>query len=178
MEITLQDNSRTSGQITHVPLIAGMAWGLIGGLAGTLLMDLLLMSALSLVGLPAFSCFTIVGNTAARFFSILGHEMAGGVPLGVLTHYLVGPLVGLIFGAVVARVDGLRVSNLKKVIVLAILYVEILAQPILATTPVLLKMTAAETLEWFGGSFVMHFIFGIVLGFVLSRGLVDASLRR
>jgi NhaP-type Na+/H+ or K+/H+ antiporter len=63
------------------------------------------------------------------------------------------------------------VDTLKKGLVLAILYVEILSQPILATTPILLKMTAHETLQWFGVSFVMHLIWGAVLGAVVSYGL-------
>jgi len=97
--------------------------------------------------------------------------MAGGVPLGAVTHYLIGPLVGVIFGIALAKIADLRVINLKKGILLAVLYVEILSQPILATTPILLKMTAAETLQWFGGSFVMHFIFAVVLGVIVSYGL-------
>ena len=171
MEQTLQGNSPARGHISHLTLASGIGWGLIGGLAGTMVMDLVLMGALSAVGLPALTCFSIVGNTVERFFSILGIEMAGGVPLGAAAHYLIGPLVGAIFGAAVAQVDALRVDTLKKGILLAVLYVEILSQPILATTPILLKMTAPETLQWFGGSFVMHSMLGVVLGVVVSHGL-------
>jgi hypothetical protein len=127
--------------------------------------------ALAAAGLPALTCFSIVGDTVARFFSVLDIEMAGGVPLGVAGHYLIGPLVGAIFGAAVAQVAALRVDSLKKGVVLAILYVEILSQPILATTPILLKMTAHETLQWFSVSFVMHFILAVVLGVIVSYGL-------
>ena len=180
MEGTLQGSSQAKGHITQATLAKGIGWGLIGGLAGTLVMDLILMGALSAAGLPALTCYSIVGNTAARFFSILGIEMAGGVLLGVATHYLIGPVVGAIFGAAVAgatvaRIDALRVDTLKRGILLAVLYVEILAQPILAMTPILLKMTAAEKLLWFGGSFVMHFLFGVVLGAIVSYGLRLAS---
>lgn len=171
METTLQGSSQARGYITHATLAKGMGWGLVGGLIGTLVMDLILMGALSAVGLQALSCFSIVGDTGARFFSILGIEMAGGVPLGVATHYSVGPVVGAIFGAVVAQVHALRVDTLKKCVVLAVLYVQVLSQPMLALTPILLKTTAADTLQWFGGSFVMHFIWGVVLGVIVSYGL-------
>ncbi len=176
MEMTPQGTSRARGRITPTTLNRGMGWGLIGGFVGTLVMDLVLLGALSIAGLPALSCFSIVGNTVARFFSILGLEMTGGVPLGVATHYLVGPVVGTIFGAAVAEVDGLRVGTLKKCVVLAVLYVELLSQPILAMTPILLKMTAHETLQWFGGSFVMHFIWGIVLGVIVGYKLRLATV--
>jgi len=167
MELTLHNGSLER----NITLARGMGWGLVGGLASTLVMDLVLLGALSAAGLPALTCFSIVGNTVTRFFSILGIEVAGGVPLGVTTHYLIGPLIGAIFGTVVVQVKALRVDTLKKSIVFAVLYVEILAQPILATTPILLKMTAAETLQWFGFSFVMHFLMAVVLGAVVSYGL-------
>jgi hypothetical protein len=136
-----------------------------------MVMDLALMGALSAIGLPTLTCFSIVGNTVARFFSTLGVDMAGGILLGVVTHYLIGPLVGAIFGALVAQVGVLRVDTLKKGIILAVLYIEILSQPILAMTPILLKMTATEMMQWFGGSFVMHLLLGIVLGAIVSYGL-------
>ena len=171
MAITLQANPRARGQMAHGALAGGMGWGVIGGLAGTMVMDLVLMGALSATGLPALTCFSIVGDTVARFFSILGAEMAGGIPLGVAAHYLIGPLVGAIFGAAVAQVAALRVDTLKKGVVLAVLYVEILGQPILATAPLLLKMTAHETFQWYSVSFVMHFILAIVLGVIVRYGL-------
>lgn len=145
--------------------------GAIGGLVGTLVMDLVLMGALSAVGLPALTCFSIVGDTVARFFSLLGIEMTGGVLLGAATHYLIGPMVGAIFGVTVTRVDALRVDTWKKGIILAVVYVEVLSQPLLAMTPILLETSTTTTWLWFGGSFVMHLIWGIVLGLVVSYGL-------
>jgi hypothetical protein len=179
--LAVSRNNR-EGHTSHValhsniaPLARGMVVGSLGGLVGTLVMDVILMGALSAVGLPALTCFSIVGNTVARFLSILGIEMAGGVPLGAAAHYLIGPLVGAIFGAAVAQVAAFRVDTLKKGVVLAVLYVEILSQPILATTPILLKMTARETLQWFGVSFVMHFMLAVVLGVIVSYGLRSAT---
>ena len=68
MEQTLQGNSQSQGSMTHFTLVRGMGWGLAGGLAGTLVMDFVLMGVLAAAGLPALSCFSIVGNTVARFF--------------------------------------------------------------------------------------------------------------
>ena len=175
MELTLQGNSHVRWRINQVTLAKGLVWGSIGCLAGTMVMDLVLMGALSAVGLPALTCFSIVGNTAARFFSILSIEITGGAPLGAATHYLIGPLIGAIFGAAVAQVKGLREGTQKKDIVFAVLYVEILSQPILASTPILLKMTAPETLQWFGISFWMHFLLAVVLGAIVSYGLRSAA---
>ena len=159
------------GRITPFSFSRGLGWGLIGGLAGTMIMDLVLMGALSAVGLPALTCFSIVGNTVACLFSMQSMETASVIQLGVITHYLVGPLFGGIFGTLVTRVEALRVYTLKKSIILAIIYIEILSQPILATAPILLKMTVPAMLQWYGGSFIMHLIMAVVLGSVVSYGL-------
>jgi len=102
--------------------------------------------------------------------------MAGGIPTGVVTHYLIGPLFGVIFGAAVTMFPALRDGTLKKITIAAILYVEILSQPILVTTPILLKMEMPTTLQWYGGSFVMHLIMGIILGVIVGYGLRSAPL--
>jgi hypothetical protein len=176
MNKTRLGNWRASRQIPHNSLARGIAWGLMGGLVGTMVMDLVLMGALSAAEMPVFTCFSMVGDTVARLFSMLGMGLAGGVPLGVAAHYLIGPLIGAIFGMAVTRFDAFRLSTLKKGIVLAVLYVEIVSQPILATTPILLKMTGPETWQWFGISFVMHMIWGGVLGVVVSHGLRASTM--
>jgi hypothetical protein len=178
MEKTLQDNLRMTGWFTPTSFARGLWWGLIGGFGGTAIMDLALMGILLAFGLPALSCFSIVGNTVARFFSIQGVGMGRAIQLGLATHYMVGPVVGAIFGTVVARVEALRVNTLKKSILLAILYVEILSQPLLAMTPILLKMTVPATLQWYGGSFVMHLMLAVVLGAIVGYGLRLESASR
>jgi hypothetical protein len=180
MEKALEGTSHMTGRITSTSLWKGLGWGLIGGLVGTGIMDLVLMGALSALGSPALTCFSIVGNTVARFFSIQGVELARAIRLGVVTHYIIGPLIGAIYGTVVAQVKALRVNTLKKTILLAILYVEILSQPMLAMTPILLKMTVPATLQWYGGSFMMHLMAGVALGLVVGYGqrLAPADNRR
>jgi hypothetical protein len=151
--------------------LKSLGWGTIGGIAGTLAMDLTLMAVLAAFGSPALTCFSIVGDTAALFFSMQNVDRTSAILLGVATHYTVGPLIGAIFGLLVTRVKALRVDTLRKGLLLGILYVEILSQPLLATTPILLKMTAVATLQWYVGAFIMHMIAGAVLGAVVGRGL-------
>jgi hypothetical protein len=171
MEKTLEITSRVTGRITSNSLLRGLGWGTIGGFAGTMAMDLTLMAILAAFGSPALTCFSIVGNTVARFFSMQNVEVAGAIYLGIATHYIVGPVIGAVFGLLVARIKALRVHTLKKSILLGFLYVEILSQPLLATTPILLKMTVPAMLQWYVGSFIMHLIAGAVLGAVVGRGL-------
>ena len=171
MVTTIQGNSQASENKTNAALIIGMVSGATGGLVGMLVVDLILMGALYIVGLSPLVCFSTVGNTVARFFSLMGIEIASGVPMGVATHYVVGPLLGAIYGATVARIGTLRVGTLKKGVLFAVIYAEIVSQPLFAMIPILLKMGTSETLVWFFGSLTMHFIWGIVLGVVVSHGL-------
>jgi hypothetical protein len=178
MDRTLAGTSPLTPRIAPARLLKGLGWGLIGGLAGTLVMDLLLMAALLVLGQPAMLCFSIVGDTVSSFLALAGIPLAGGIPTGVVTHYVVGPLFGILFGAAVTTIPALRAGTLRKTLIAAFLYVEILSQPILATTPILLKMKTAATLQWFGGSFVMHLILSIVLGATVWYGLRPADTRR
>ena len=171
METTILSNSRSREQNPHATLARGLGWGLIGGLVGTLSMDLLLMGVLFLVGLPILTCFQLVGDTAQQAFSRLGIEIAGGILVGVTAHYLIGPAIGAIFGAIMARVGTQHMLTPKKCIVLSVVSVEIVSQPLLALTALLLKLTETELLEWYGGALVMHFLMGIVLAVIVSRGL-------
>ena len=171
MEKTLEGTLHVTGRNLSDIIWRGLGWGAIGGLAGTLTMDLVLMGFLSAFGLPALACFSIVGSTVGRFFSMQSMEMGRAVQMGIATHYIVGPVIGAIYGVAVTRIKALRVHTLKKSLLAAILYVEILSQPLLATTPILLKMGAPATLQWYGGSFLMHMIAGVVLGAVVGRGL-------
>ncbi len=159
------------GHGQRAPLAAGIAWGFLGGLAGTLVMDIVLMGALLALRQPALMCFSIVGDTVSRFLALFNMQVAGGVPTGVVTHYTVGPLFGMLFGAIVALFPALRQASWKKITLAAFVYVEILSQPLLVTTPMLLKMAAPAALQWFGGSFVMHLIMSIVLGVIVGYGL-------
>ena len=171
MEKTLEGTAHGTARNPSPSFLKGLGWGTIGGIAGTLAMDLALMAVLAAFGSPALTCFSIVGDTVAHFFSMQDMGMTGTILLGVATHYTVGPLIGAIFGLLVTQVKALQVHTRKKSLLLGILYIEILSQPLLATTPILLKMTAAATLQWYGGSFIMHMIAGAVLGAVLIHGL-------
>ena len=166
------DVSPAASDSSHASLGRGIVWGLIGGLVGTIVMDVVLVAALAAMGLPADTSFSIIGDTAAGVFALLGFEIAGGSPLGAAMHYLLGLGLGAIFGVAVTQVDLVRATTIKKGIALGIVYIEVVSQPILAASPLVLQMTTAETIQWFGICACMHLIWGAVLG-----GLVGYRLR-
>jgi hypothetical protein len=178
MEGRLQHDLRAEGTMGSSARTKGLVFGLVAGLTATIVIDLITMGVLPFMGLPADGGFSVIGDTAAGFFSLLGVNVTGGVPLGVVLHYLIGLALGVIFGAGVTRVNALRLNSAKKGVGLGILYTEVISLPILVMPPIILKWTASDAAQWFGFSFVMHAIWGIVLGVVVSYGLRSAIAAR
>ena len=154
----------------HSTFIQGMIIGMVGGLAGTISMHLFGAGIFALLGWPADTSFSIIGDSAAAFFSKLGVSLTGGASLGMQLYYLIGPTLGAMLGVAVASLEPLRLASLKKRVGLSILYVEVMSLPLLAAGILALKMSAADAVLWFGISFVMHLVYGLVLGLVTSYG--------
>lgn len=158
--------------VPHLSLRRGFGLGIIGGLAATIVMDLILIIAFSAAGMPPSTCFSIVGDTLVRLFSFKG--AANSAVLGAAAHYLIGPVLGAIFGAAGRHMPALQKSSWKKTILYAASYAEIVSQPLLGLTPIFLQMTASMTLLWYGGALMMHLVWGCVLGAVWNLGLQPA----
>jgi hypothetical protein len=156
--------------------ILGMIAGMVGGLAGTISMYLFGAGIFALLGWPTNTSFSIIGDSAAAFSSNLGIDLAGGASLGMRLYYLIGLALGAILGVGVARLKPLHLASFKMKVALSILYVESMSLPLLAAGALSLKMSAADALLWFGISFTMHLVYGLVLGIVTSYGLGGANL--
>ncbi len=161
---------KAAGCRNPVSLSSPLLWGMIGGLTGTLVMDLVLMSAVWLAGLEPTSCFSMVGVTVRRVLGMPGGEGLTGVAAGVATHYTVGPALGLLFGAIMRSSSAVRGASLKQTLVSAVLYVELISQPMLVTVPIFLQLPLAGTLSWYAGSTVMHAICAVVLAMLVWYG--------
>jgi hypothetical protein len=153
----------------NATLARGIIVGSFGGLMGTIIMDLFEAVMFLTMGEPAGLSFSIIGDAAAAFFSMFGIVLSGGIPLGASLHYLIGLALGGILGVAVLRIDGLRVDSAKKSITLGILFVEVMSEPLLITTAIVLNLTTSQTVQLFGVSFVMRLVYGGVLGAIISR---------
>ena len=120
-------------------------------------MDLVMVAEFLIKGLPIYTYLELIG-------SVLG----GGVALGAILHLLVGSLLGLIFSAVVLKVDALRINTVRKGVGLGFLAGAVtiplgcLPFAIIAGVPV-------ATLVSF--STIPHLVWGIVLGVIVGYGL-------
>lgn len=151
--------------------IRGLIAGMVGGLAGTMLMYLFGAAIFALLGWPANTSISIIGNAAAAFFSLLGIGLAGGASFGIWLYYLIGLLLGAMMGIAVVSLKPLRLGSLQKRVGLSILFVEVMSLPLLAAGTMALKMDAASAALWFSISFVMHLVYGLVLGVITTYGV-------
>ncbi len=151
-------------------LSKGIAVGALGGLVGTIVMDLFGLGVLLVNGGPDTISFSLIGDAAATFFSRLGIPISGGTPLGLFLHYLIGLLLGIALGAGICVV-GIRGIGWKKGVALGILFVEAMSIPMLTAAAIVLQMSVSQTAVYFVTSFTMHLVFGGVLGLILSYGL-------
>ncbi len=155
--------------LADLPLL--QLWGAAGGFAGTLAMDLVLMGGLWLFGLEPLSCFSMVGTTIRLMLGLPAGEEMTAVIAGVATHYSVGPAVGFLFGVMMRRFSAFHSASFQWTLFTAVLYVELISQPMLVTVPIFLQLPLAQTLEWYAGSTVMHLICALMLGTVAWHGL-------
>jgi hypothetical protein len=76
----LANRSYRERSISRIPSTKAIMVGFISGLAGTVVMDPFGAGMFLALGGPASLSFSVIGD-AAVFFSLLGIQMAGGVPL-------------------------------------------------------------------------------------------------
>ena len=171
MEDRLQRDSRATRPTGTGARPKGLAIGLVAGLVATIVIDLIMMGYLLFKGQPADDGFAVIGDTTAGLLSLFGIDVAGGVLPGVVWHYLIGLALGAIFGVTVTRLDALRLDSWKKGAGLGILYAEVISIPLLVMPPIILKWTASATADLLRFYVVMHAIWGVLLGLVVSYGL-------
>src|SRR5512143_2095084 len=124
--------------------IHGLVAGMVGGLAGTMLMYVFGAGIFALLGWPASTSISIIGDSAAAFFSPLGIGLTGGASLGIWLYCMIGLLLGVIMGIAVVTLEPLRLGSLQKRVGLSILFVEVMSLPLLAAGTMALKMDAVS----------------------------------
>lgn len=131
--------------------------GVIGSLAGTIAMDVVMVAESLIVGQPADGYLALIG-------SVLG----GGAPTGVVLHLLMGSLLGLVFGVAVYNIGFLRIDTFWKGVWLGLLAG-------LVTIPFgcvpFAVATGVPILFMVSFSFIPHLVWGAVLGVIAGYGL-------
>jgi hypothetical protein len=150
-------HSQESPQPETLTLTRAITYGVIGSLAGTIAMDVVLVAESLMIGEPATSYLALIG-------SVLG----SGASLGAIVHLVMGSLLGFVFGVAVYRADFLRIDTFWKGVWLGVLAglvtIPLGCVPFAVVTgvPIIFMVTF---------SFVPHLLWGAVLGIVAGYGL-------
>lgn len=138
-------------------LTRAITFGVIGSLAGTIAMDVVMVAESLMIGEPATSYLALIG-------SVLG----GGALLGVAMHLVMSSLLGLAFGVAVYKIDFLRIDTFWKGVWLGLLAglvtIPFGCVPVAVATGVPIPFMV-------GFSFIPHLVWGAVLGVVAGYGL-------
>jgi len=132
-------------------------FGLIGSLAGTIAMDLV-MVAESL----------IVGEPVDGFVALIGSVLGGGALVGAVVHLSIGSLLGLLFGAAIHQVRWLNIESVRKGVWLGVL-AGLVTIP-LGCVPFAI-MVDVSIIEMISFSFIPHLVWGAVLGVIAGYAL-------
>jgi len=140
-----------------VAWLKAIKFGLTGSVAGTMAMDLVIVVE-----------FLIAGEPVDGFLALIGSVMGGGTLVGVVTHLLVGLLLGLLFATAVCNVRFLNIESVWKGVWLGVLAG-------LATIPLgcipFAILANVPIIEMVSFSFIPHLMWGTVLGVIAGHAM-------
>jgi hypothetical protein len=145
--------------VLNKPFLIGIGFGIIGGLVGTVLMDMVMMLT-----------FVIAGQPATTFFSMVGEKFGYGVVAGIVVHNLVGLTGGFIFSFLVLNVKALHLDSRRKGLMLGIAAGAITIP--LGCIPLALWL-GQSILEVIAFSILPHLVWGAVVGWIVGYGLLS-----
>jgi len=151
MSYKKQSPRKARNSITRVIVL-----GVIGGLAGMVVMDIVMVAEFLMMRLPLYTYLELIG-------SVLG----GGVLLGVVLHILLSVFLGLVFISLVFKVKVFRITTIRKGFILGVLFG---VMTIIGCVPFAI-ITSVPIAEILGFSTLPHLVFGAVCGIVGGSGL-------
>ncbi len=130
--------------------------GIVGGIAGTILMDIVMVLT-----------FILAGQPADTFFSMVGEKVGYGAAVGVLVHNLVGLTGGFVFSLLVINIKALGIDSVRKGLMLGI-----------ATGALTIPLGCIPLAIWLGQpipvviafSLLPHLVWGTALGWTVAYG--------
>jgi hypothetical protein len=137
----------------------GIAFGLLGGLVGTVLMDVVIVIT-----------FLIAGEPGDEFFAMVGEKLGQGPFVGIVLHNIIGLSVGFIFVISVLNIGALAIDTKKKGLILGV-----------SAGAITIPLGCIPFAVWLGEpilvviafSAVPHLVYGTVLGLVVTYGLLS-----
>lgn len=143
--------------------LRGLLIGVVGGLLGTILMDIVMIVT-----------FLAVGESADFFFTMVGKKLGDGAIIGVAIHNMIGMSGGFIFATFVLNVPRLRIDSTRKGLLLGV-----------GAGAITIPLGCIPLAIWLGEpivpviafSLLPHLVWGTVLGWTMAYGLLSSGAR-
>jgi hypothetical protein len=145
-------------------VLRGVGFGLIGGLVGTALMDLVMMAT-----------FLSVGEHADLFFTMVGERLGGTALLGMAIHNVTGMTGGLVFSLLVLNIGALELTSVPKGLKLGFAAGAITVP--LGCIPLAIWI-GESILDVVAFSILPHLVWGTVLGWTVASGLLKFETKQ
>jgi hypothetical protein len=143
--------------------LRGIEFGLVGGVVGTILMDIVMVAT-----------FLMVGEPGDAFFTMVGEKFGGGAVIGIALHNVVGLTGGFVFALSVLSIPRLRIESRWKGLTLGI-----------TAGAITIPVGCIPLAIWLGKPILIviafsalpHMVWGTVLGLTVGYGLLSLKIR-
>ena len=149
--------------LVNKSFLRGIGFGIVGGVVGTVLMDIVMMLT-----------FIIAGQPADTFFSMVGEKLGDGPLVGILVHNLVGLTGGIVFSLLVLYVKALRIDSRRKGLMIGFA-AGVVTIP-LGCIPLAIWLDQ-PILAVIAFSILPHLVWGTTLGWIVAYGLLSYGHR-
>jgi hypothetical protein len=143
--------------------LRGIEFGLVGGVVGTILMDIVMVAT-----------FLIVGAPWDTFFTMVGEKFGDGAVIGIALHNVVGLTGGFVFALAVLSIRALRIESRRKGLAFGIAAGAITIPGGCIPLAIWLDKTILTVVAF---SALPHMVWGTVLGLTVGYGLLSLKIR-
>ena len=146
-------------------IVRGGIYGIIAGTISTVVIDIVALIMLAVMGLSLASFFALIGRC---FLTLIGADAVGPVWQGIMLHYSIAILTGLIVGLLTQRFHKLEFSSYRKGVLLSVIIAEVEGTSLFYLMSVIMKIPQSEMVFMYGMCFFLHLIWGVCLGLIIS----------
>ena len=146
-------------------VVRGSIYGIIAGTISTIVIDIVALVILAVMGVSLPSFFALIGRC---FLTLIGTGAADPVWQGLTLHYSIAILTGLVIGLLTQRFHKLQFSSYRKGILLSIIIAEVEGNSLFYLMSVIMKIPQSEMGIMYELCFILHLIWGVCLGLIIS----------
>ena len=143
----------------------GSIYGIIAGTISTIVIDIVALIILAVMGVSLSSFFALIGRC---LLTLIGADGADPVWQGIMLHYSIAILTGLVLGLLTQRFHKLEFSSYRKGIPLSVIIAEVEGNSLFYLMSVIMKIPQSEMVTMYELCFILHLIWGVCLGLIIS----------